>query len=124
MKKKLYIIIGIAVMALFAVSCNTANPSKTVENYFGAIQKGDYEKAMSFTTIESDEEIESQIKKIEGMGLKVSDFEVVSENIAEDGQTAEVEVKYNFSSIFNEKPEESSQTIGLVKQDGKWKIKD
>lgn len=121
--KKLYIIFGIAVMALFAVACNTNDPAKIVQNYFEAFEKGDYKKAMSLTTIESNEEIESQVKKMEGMELKISDFEIVSENISDDGQTAEVEVKYSFSSVFN-KPKESSQTIELVKQDGKWKIKD
>lgn len=124
MKKKLYILFGIAFLALFAVACNSNDPTKTVQNYFEALQKGDYKEAMSLTTIESDEEIESQAKKLEGIELKVSDFEVVSKNVADDGQTAEVEVKYRFSSVFNETPEESSQTIGLVKQDGKWKIKD
>lgn len=124
MKKKLYILFGIAVLALFAVACNSNDPTKTVQNYFGALQKGDYKEAMSLTTIESDKEIESQAKKLEGIELKISDFEVVSKNVADDGQTAEVEVKYRFSSVFNETPEESSQTIGLVKQDGKWKIKD
>lgn len=124
MKKKLYILFGIAVLALFAAACNSNDPTKTVQNYFGALQKGDYKEAMSLTTIESDEEIESQAKKLEGIELKISDFEVVSKNVADDGQTAEVEVKYRFSSVFNETPEESSQTIGLVKQDGKWKIKD
>ncbi len=121
--KKLYIIFGIAVMALFAVACNTNDPAKTVQNYFEAFEKGDYKKAMSLTTIESNEEIESQVKKMEGLELKISDFEIVSENISDDGQTAEVEVKYRFSSVLN-KPKESSQTIELVKQDGKWKIKD
>lgn len=110
-------------MALFAVACNTNDPAKIVQNYFEAFEKGDYKKAMSLTTIESNEEIESQVKKMEGMELKISDFEIVSENISDDGQTAEVEVKYSFSSVFN-KPKESSQTIELVKQDGKWKIKD
>lgn len=121
--KKLYIIFGVAVMALFAVACNTNDPAKTVQNYFEAFEKGDYKKAMSLTTIESNEEIESQVKKMEGLELKISDFEIVSENISDDGQTAEVEVKYRFSSVFN-KLKESSQTIELVKQDGKWKIKD
>ena len=62
MKKKLYILFGIAVLALFAVACNSNDPTKTVQNYFGALQKGDYKEAMSLTTIESDKEIESQAK--------------------------------------------------------------
>ncbi len=124
MKKKLYIIFGIAVLALFAVSCGSNDPTKTVQNYCDALQKGDYKKALSLTTIESDEEIESQIKKMEGFGLKISDFEIVSESIADDGQTAEVEVKCLFTSVFNDTPKESSKTMNLVKQGGKWKIKD
>ena len=120
--KKLIVIV-LAVVAVFGLtSCKSSSPSKVVDNYYKALQAGDYQKAMTYTDLTDQEEIQKQIEKYQGFNVKIISYEVVSETIAEDGNTAEVEVKQSATSSFNSEPKEDSKTLKLVKVDGKWKI--
>ena len=120
--KKLIIVL-LAVVAVFGLtSCKKSSPSSVVESYYKALQVPDYEKALSYTDITDEEEMKSQLEKLEGFKTKVIDFEILSETIAEDGNSAVVEVKYNMTSSFNETPQEQTKKLNLVKVDGKWKI--
>ena len=120
--KKLIIVL-LAVVAVFGLtSCKKSSPSSVVESYYKALQVPDYEKALSYTDIIDEEEMMSQLEKLEGFKTKVIDFEILSETIAEDGNSAVVEVKYNMTSSFNETPQEQTKKLNLVKVDGKWKI--
>lgn len=120
--KKLIIVL-LAVVAVFGLtSCKKSSPSSVVESYYKALQVPDYEKALSYTDITDQDELKSQLEKLEGFKTKVIDFEILSETIAEDGNSAVVEVKYNMTSSFNETPQEQTKKLNLVKVDGKWKI--
>ena len=120
--KKLIVIV-LAVVAVFGLtSCKSSSPSKVVDNYYKALQAGDYQKAMTYTDLTDQEEIQKQIEKYQGFNVKIISYEVVSETIAEDGNTAEVEVKQSATSSFNSEPKEDTKTLKLVKVDGKWKI--
>jgi hypothetical protein len=120
--KKLIIVL-FAVVAVFGMtSCKKSSPSSVVESYYKALQVPDYEKALSYTDITDQDELKSQLEKLEGFKTKVIDFEILSETIAEDGNSAVVEVKYNMTSSFNETPQEQTKKLNLVKVDGKWKI--
>lgn len=120
--KKLIVILC-AVVAVFGLtSCKSSSPSATVKAYFKALQAGDYEKALSYTDIIDQETIQKQIEKYKGFDIKVVDFEILSEKISEDGNSATVEVKSTVTSSFNEEPEESTKEMKLVKVDGKWKL--
>lgn len=120
--KKLIVILC-AVVAVFGMtSCKSSSPSDTVKAYFKALQAGDYEKALSFTDITDQEAIQKQIEKYKGFDIKVVDFEILSEKISDDGNSATVEVKSTVTSSFNEEPEESTKEMKLVKVDGKWKL--
>lgn len=115
---------SVVIAALLLVSCGSSSPKDVTNSYYKALQKGDFEKALSYTTVVGDEdEIQKEIKKMEGLDVKIPEYEIVSEEISEDGQTAVVEVKYTFTSSFNSEPEESTNKVKLIKQDGKWKIK-
>jgi len=115
---------SVVVVALLLVSCGSSSPKDVTNSYYKALQKGDYEKALSYTTaVDDKDEIQKEIKKMEGLDVKIPEYEIVSEEISDDGQTAVVEVKYKFTSSFNSEPEESTNKVKLIKQDGKWKIK-
>ena len=60
--------------------------------------------------------------KFKSFDIKIIDFEILSENISEDGNTAVVEVKQSSTSAMNSNPEENIKKMELVKVDGKWKI--
>ena len=120
--KKLIVII-LAVVAVFGLtSCKSSSPSKVVNDYYKALQAGDYQKAMTYTDLTDQEEIQKQIEKYQGFNVKIVSYEVLSETIAEDGNTAEVEVKQSATSSFNSEPKEDTKKLNLVKVDGKWKI--
>lgn len=120
--KKLIIVL-FAVVAVFGMtSCKKSSPSSVVESYYKALQVPDYEKALSYTDVTDPDEMKAQLEKLEGFKTKVIDFEILSETIADDGNTAVVEVKYNMTSSFNETPQEQTKKLNLVKVDGKWKI--
>ena len=61
-------------------------------------------------------------KKLQDCEYKVLKYEIVSETISEDGQSAVVEVKRTTSSTFNKEPKETTDKVKLSKVDGKWKI--
>ena len=120
--KKLIVILC-AVVAVFGLtSCKSSSPSDTVKAYFKALQAGNYEKALSYTDITDQETIQKQIAKYKEFDIKVVDFEILSEKISEDGNSATVEVKSTLASSFTEEPDESTNEMKLVKVDGKWKI--
>ncbi len=114
--------ISVVAAALLMTSCGSSSPKDVTNNYYKAIQKGDFEKALSYTTVDDNEEMKREIEKMKGLDIKVPEYEIVSEEISEDGETAVVEVKYKFTSSFNSDPEESTNNVKLVKRDGKWKI--
>lgn len=120
--KKLIVILC-AVVAVFGLtSCKSSSPSDTVKAYYKALQAGNYEKALSYTDITDQEVIQKQIEKYKEFDIKVVDFEILSEKISEDGNSATVEVKSTVTSSFNQEPEESTKELKLVKVDGKWKL--
>lgn len=122
--KKLLLFISVITIALLLAACGSSSPKNVTDNYYKALQKGDYEKALSYTTVkDDDEEIKKEVEKMKSLEMDIKDYEIVSETISEDGQTAEVEVKYNFTSSFNSEPKESTNTVKLEKLNGKWKIK-
>lgn len=120
---KKIIVLVVAVAAIFGMTaCKSSSPSDTVNAYYKALQVPDYEKALSYTDITDQEEIQKQLEKFKGFNMKVVDFEILSENISEDGNSATVEVKQSVTSSFNETPQEDTKTLNLVKVDGKWKL--
>lgn len=121
--KRILLFIGMIATAAIMFSCSSPTPKDVTSSYYKAIQKGDFEKAMGYTTVEDNEEIKKEVDKMKGLEIKISDFEIVSEEISDDGESAEVEVKYKFTSSFNSEPEESTNKVKLTKEDGKWKIK-
>ncbi len=121
MKKIMFFVSALALVLLFN-SCGSQSPKDVVNDYYSALKKGDFEKAMTYTTLKDTAEIHQTVKKMQDFKYQVSDYEILSEEIAEDNENATVEVKYTASSAFKETPVEDTEKIKLVKEDGKWKI--
>ena len=120
--KKLIIILCAAVAVFGMTSCKSSSPTDTVNAYYKALKAGDFEKALTYTDITDQEAIQDQLEKYKGFDIKILDYEVLSETIAEDGNSAVVEVKQTMTSSFNKEPKESTKNLDLLKVDGKWKI--
>lgn len=120
--KKLFVILIAIAAVLGMTSCKSSSPSGVVKDYYKALQAGDIQKAMTYTDLATDEDIQKQVEKYQSFNIKIISYEIVSETIAEDGNSAVVEVKQTMTSAFNEEPKEDTKELKLVKVDGKWKI--
>lgn len=129
MKRFLYLSMMAVAMFVMAACSSTSTPGKALEQYMEAAKKGNYEKfvdGIAFKDGLSGEEIEQQkkmwISLLEEKGTKefekkggIESIEIISEEIAEDGNSAVVKFKQTFG---NGEVDEDSQT--MVKKDGKW----
>lgn len=126
---KLMIRLGMMAIALLAmVSCSSSTPSGALEDYMSALKDKNYEKFVDGINISkgSPEEVEEARKglvsimeekagKILEKNGGIKSIEIISEEIAEDGNSAVVK----FKQIYGDDTEkEDSQK--MVKVDGKW----
>jgi hypothetical protein len=111
------------------------SPAAIEKSIYAQFQKGNFEKGMEIYFAHADEESKMfsasekalKIEMIKGFAEKVKedivekgglkDFEIVSEEIEEDGATAFVESKLTFGDGSTQE-----ETTKYVKNDGKWKI--
>lgn len=128
MKKVSFLVL--AVMALFTVSCGgDKTPAGIEKSILAQMQKGNYEKAIEISLDNLDKEISAEERKqfVEGFSgkMKQSDetkngiksFEIKSEEISEDGNSAVV-----ISKIVYGNGEEDSKRSKYVLKDGVWKL--
>jgi hypothetical protein len=122
--KKLNVILCALVVVFCLVTCNSAStPTSVVKSYLDALSSGDYEKAISYTELTDKEDIDGYAKKLKDVEYKVLSYEVLSETISEDGESAVVEVKKTATNTLNKNPKETTDKVKLSKVDGKWKIR-
>ena len=107
--KKLALFVSALLMVFAFSSCSKTSPKDVANDYYTALQKGDFEKAMTYTTLTDSEEIQKSVQKMQGIEFKITEFEIINEEIAEDGNSATVEVKYSYTSAFNNDPEEKNR---------------
>lgn len=130
MKKVFYF--SVMVMAMFVMaSCSSSpsTPSDALKKYSQYLQSGDYEKFVEGLAFDESQEaakvkeakeqlasmLKEKVSKEYDKKGGIKDIEILSEQIAEDGNTAVVKTKYTYG---NGETEESEQQ--MVKKDGKW----
>ena len=122
--KKLTVILCALVAVFCLASCNsTSTPKGVVKAYHDALSSGKYEKAVTYTVLTDQEDLDGYAQKLKDCEYKVLSYEILSETISEDGESAVVEVKRTTSSTLNKEPKESTDKVNLKKVDGKWKIR-
>lgn len=132
MKKSVFGIFGLLVMALCFWSCGNSNtPSKVVEKSIEYVQDKNYEAYVDLIQIEEkgSKTVEEQKKQLVALlqgkldqtleskqGL--ASCEILSEEIEEDGNTAVVKTKITYGDGTTE-----DQKFKLLKNaDGEWKL--
>ena len=121
--KKLTVILCALVAVFCLASCNsTSTPTGVVKAYHDALSSGNYDKAVTYTVLTDQEDLDGYAKKLKDFEYKVVNYEILSETISEDGESAVVEVKRTTTSSMNKEPKESTDKVKLSKVDGKWKI--
>ena len=131
MKKLISLTMIIGIMA-FMASCGsgTNSPSAAAKKIVELIQDGDYGDIVDHMYIEAKEgeDVEAQKEMLAAIldekvgksieekgGLK--DFEILEENISEDGESATVRIKY-----YYEDGTEDSENMEFVNVDGDWML--
>ena len=128
--KKLFFSMFVAVVALTLWSCGSANtPSAVAEKAAKCIQNADYEGYVDLLDLKksdgNDSEKEQLVALLREKGTKAMEkkqglksYEVLSEQISEDGKSATVELKMVYGD-----GSEDTQKMKLVKNDnGDWKL--
>ena len=106
------------VVVLAMVSCTPSTPGAALKNYMSALSDKDYEKFIDGCNIsEADSDKAKEIREglIAMIQEKGSKIEIVSEEMAEDGNSAIVTYKqhYGDGSV-------KEDTQKMIKVDGKW----
>lgn len=128
MRKFFYLGMLMTAMFIMASCSSTSNPSDAMKTYLSAIQDSDYETLIDGVDLskvpEKDmknarEGLTAMMKEKGEKDLKskggLKSFEIVSEKISEDGNTAIVHYKQVYGN-----GQEITSKQKLVKVDGKW----
>ena len=128
--KKLFISMFVAVVALTLWSCGSANtPSAVAEEACKCVQNEDYEGYVDLLLLKETKNQESEKQQFVAMlrekGTKTMEkkqglksYEVLSEEISEDGKSATVKMKMVYGD-----GSEDTQDLKLVKNDdGDWRL--
>ena len=128
--KKLFISMFVAVVAFTLWSCGPANtPSAVAEEACKCVQNEDYEGYVELMDLKETKNQESEKEQFVAMlrekGTKTMEkkqglksYEVLSEEISEDGKSATVKMKV----VYGDGSEDTNK-IKLVKNDkGEWKV--
>lgn len=131
--KKLAGFITMLLGALFMAACSSPSPSDVAKKAYGYIQDENYEDFVDLLYIAPGEDAEKAKQDKESLVLlmaglskqnsekkdKVKSYEVISEEIDENGEKAVVTMK-----VVYEDGKEKEETTNLQKdEDGNWKIK-
>lgn len=130
MKKVFYFGLFATILFIMA-SCGASTPGAAAKQYAEYVQNGKYEKfvdgivfdqkidaakakeAKEGLTAMLKEKVSKEIEKKQG----IKQIDIVSEEVAEDGNTAKVVLKQTYGN-----GETDENTYDMVKQDGKWKM--
>ncbi len=125
MKRMMYGLL--ALVAIIVMACSSNTPGGAALKYYNDVKNGNYEAYVEgiafkeeitaedkeqFVTLMK-EKADKEYKKKEG----ISKVEMLSEEMAEDGQTATVTMKITYG---NGETEESD--VAMVLKDGAWKM--
>jgi uncharacterized protein YpuA (DUF1002 family) len=124
--KKIFILMAICAF-VFASCGGSKTPSDTVKTYFKAIQSKNFNDLMNCFDMDAKETDAKEMKALEEKFNESSEelgtlksYEILSEEISEDGATATVKATSTIEKDGKEKTEEQSFKLNKVNEE--WKI--
>lgn len=120
--KKILGILAISVMAVCFAGCSKNSPEAVMKDYLKAMKNGDFAKALSYTTLSSEEQskmvslYDAFLSEDDKAAMKEMSYEITETVLSEDGESATVK----YISRVGDEEKESEQKI--LKVDGKWKV--
>ncbi len=118
----------VAVLSLFmATACSvTSSPRSTAKHFYKAIEKGDFDKALSFTTLEADADAEIYHAIMQKVNTSIQEkggikkIEILREE--GDAEAEEVEELTIVTQITFNDGSSQEEYCDLVQRDGKWAV--
>lgn len=127
--KKLTLALSVIFSVILFFSCNgtgnTNSPSAAAEGYYKAVKNGDFEKALSYSLIDDDNDKQMVVSALEELrtgGFEIKDFKVVSEEMLEDGESAYVKVEVTVIPKAGQEPETDTDNVPAMKINGVWRV--
>ena len=122
MKKTFTLMLAAMMVCAFAfVGCQKNTPRAYVDKFYTALKNKDYATLVDMMpetqelSKEDKDGVIELMKQFDGFSGGVKDYEIVSEEIAKDGQTAIVKVKVTYGTGDIEESE-----VNMVKNDKGW----
>ena len=118
----------VAVLSLFmAAACSvTSSPRSTAKHFYKAIEKGDFDKALSFTTLEADADAEIYHAIMQKVNTSIQEKGGIKkiEILREEGDTEaeQVEELTIVTQITFNDGAAQEEYCDLVQRDGKWAV--
>ena len=118
----------LALVAVLFAACGGPKPSDTACKYLDYLKDGKYEDAAQLLKVPDDATAEETLQLCQKMGAIIAGeggidkYEVVSEEIAEDGQTAVVKINITYKEPKHADANSDSAEFKMVKVDKKWYV--
>ncbi|MBQ9436154.1 MAG: DUF4878 domain-containing protein [Bacteroidales bacterium] len=116
-----------ALCAVLFAACGGPKPSDTACKYLDCLKDGKYEEAATLVyTSATDQDVTEVVELCKKIGAMVGEegginkYEVISEEIAEDGEHAVVKVKITYNDAKHDDGEPTE--FKMIKVDKKWLI--
>ncbi|MHC9540917.1 MAG: DUF4829 domain-containing protein [Vulcanimicrobiota bacterium] len=127
-----FLLVSVLAGALHGCSGNSSSPAKAAESYIQALQKNDYQKAWNLLSEKtqgdiadpSDKKGENLFnEKMEGALKDVSmKTQLMTSKVSKEAVTGTSATVTILFSDVQEKSQEQSQDVTLVKEKGNWKL--
>lgn len=117
-----------ALCAVLFAACGGPKPSDTACKYLDCLKDGKYEDAAKLLKVTDDATAEETVQLCQKMGAVIAGeggidkYEVVSEEIAEDGQTAVVKINITYKEPKHTDANSDPVEFNMVKVDKKWYV--
>ncbi|MBO4481273.1 MAG: DUF4878 domain-containing protein [Bacteroidales bacterium] len=118
----------LALCAVLFAACGGPKPSDTACKYLDYLKDGKYEDAAKLLKVADGATAEETVQLCQKMGAIIAEeggidkYEVVSEEIAEDGNTAVVKINITYKEPKHSAGNNDPAEFDMVKVDKKWYV--
>lgn len=125
MKHTLQIIFVAIVSLSLATACSvTSSPRSTAKHFYKSIEKGDFDKALSYTTLEAEADAEIYHAIMQKVSTSIQEKGGIKkiEILREEGDEEDLEHTTVVAQITFNDGSSQEEYCDLIRQDGKWAI--
>lgn len=125
MKQILHIIIIATVSLFLATACSvTSSPRSTAKHFYKSIEKGDFDKALSFTTLEAEADAEIYHAIMQKVNTSIQEKGGIKkiEILREKGDEEDLEHTTVVTLITFNDGSSQEEFCDLIQRDGKWAV--